>query len=44
MDAKKYHNFTFPLFPAQLPAGLMQRFFSGVKPVSTRRYYDKSSS
>lgn len=21
MDAKKYHNFTFPLFPAQLPAG-----------------------
>lgn len=32
------------LYRAAFRAGLMQRFFSGVKPVPTRRYYDKSSS
>lgn len=32
------------LYRAAYRSGLMQRFFSGVKPVSTRRFYDSSSS
>lgn len=32
------------LYRAAYRAGLMQRFFSGVKPVPTRRYYGEASS